>query len=472
MVCAAAMTVPVFATACDVTNPDDGKTDGKVEHVDYVSQLQLDLDSNTKKQEVTIRLHVDGDTTHFDAVKNSQIKGCNNAADFDAEDKPTKGYAKARYLGINTPESTGQIEEWGKAASKFTRSKLDSADSWIIESNDDKWNIDSTGGRYLLWVWYRPKGETAYRNLNVEILQAGLAFESAIASCRYAETAQAAVDQAKAEKLYVFSGEKDPDYHYGGPINTTLKDLRFNPTAFEGKKIKVDGTVVANFNNTAYIEEVYYDIEGYEDGIRIGMPVYYSYTTGKVVDEILAVGNYVSVIGVLQFYETGGYYQITDIKAYDRYKHPELNCEIKEVVGLGNCFTPIDPADFASTEESVIVEVEKTATDGEVHIEAVEKTFSAAIAGTSVTISDLYVYDVWTTKNEESSSKGAMTLSCRTSDGIEITVRTEVLKDSSGNLVTESAYKLKTISVKGIVEYYNGAYQIKCHRADYITVSD
>ena len=466
MLCAAAMAVPMLLVACG-----DSENNGpKQEHVDYASQVKLDLDSNTKKQEVTIRLFVDGDTTHFDVVKNSQIKGCNNSNDFYADNAPTKGYAKARYIGINTPESTGQIEEWGKAASKFTRSKLENATSWIIESNDGNWNIDSTGERYLLWVWYLPKGETEYRNLNIEILQAGLAFGSSISESRYAEKAQAALDQAQAEQLYVFSDELDPDYHYGGPINVDLQELRFNTTAYENSKIQVQGNVVAKFNNSVYIEDTFYNVEGYEgEGIRIGMPVYYSYTKGKVVDEILAVGNRVSVVGVLQYYETGGYYQITDIKPYDRYK-PVENCEIIEDVGLDNAFHEIDPAQFASNEETVKVQIKLTATDGNEYFEDILKTFRETILGTSVTVSNLYVYDVWTTVNEESSSKGAMTLSCRAADGTNITVRTEVLKDENGNLVTESAYKNKTITVKGVVELFSGSYQVKCHRADYITV--
>lgn len=493
--CAAVMAVPVFATACgeqkenNNDNPPDDGTE-QHEHVDYAGLAKLDFDSNTKKQEVTIRLYVDGDTTHFDPVKNSQIEGCNNYNDFYTEDAPTKGYAKARYLGINTPESTGQIEEWGKAASNFTHEKLANATSWIIESDDENWNIDSTGSRYLLWVWYLPEGEQEYRNLNIEILQAGLAFASGIPDTRYAEYAQSAIDQAEAEKLYVFSGEQDPDYWYGGPINTDLLELRFNPEPYANKKIRVTGLVVANFNDTAYIEDTFYNVEGYADeGIRIGMPVYYSYTTGKVVNEILQVGNYVSVVGVLQYYTNGGYYQITDIKAYDRYK-PVENCEIIKQVGLesgsanlddGSTVT-IDPfgglnADnFVNTDLTVTAEFTRVDAEDKEYIEEFSLAYREAILGVSVSVSNLYVYDSYTTTNEESSSKGAMTLSCRTEDGTEISIRTEVLKDGEGNVIKADAYLNKTITVKGLVEYFKpqgalvGSYQIKCHRPDYITV--
>lgn len=471
MLCTAVLSVPVFATACVTPSEDNGKP----EHIDYASRAKLDLTSDTKKQEVTVKQYVDGDTTHFYPVANSTLQGCNNAADFSAESAPTKGYAKARYISINTPESTGQIEPFGKAASKFTRSKLEGAKSIIIESNDDKWNIDNTGERYTLWVWYMPNDSEnkEYRNLNIEILQEGYAFGSGTsdADSRYREDAMAALAQAEAEKLVIYSGEKDPDYYYGGPINIDLKELRFNTAAYEGKKVVVEGTVVANFNNSAYIEMIYDDIKGYEEtGLRIGMQVFYAYTTGKVL-EILSVGNYVSVVGVVQYSEWSGSYQITDIKPYDRYNPDNANnCKLIETVGLDNAFTVIDPAEFVSKEEKVSVEVTKLNQDNEEYTEVVSMTYKEALLGSSVTVNDVIVYDVYTTTKEDSASKGAMTLYCRAADGTEFTVRTEVLKDADGNLITESAYINKTVSVKGVVEKFDGGYQIKCHRPDYITV--
>ena len=134
LIAAVVLAVPVLCAACAT---DEGLGDP----VDYVTPLKLDLTSVTKKQEVTVRLFVDGDTTHFDPKKDSTITSY-NAADF----ADTEGYIKARYIAINTPESTGKIEEWGKKASNFTRSKLESCKdggSIIVESADDQWNLDS-----------------------------------------------------------------------------------------------------------------------------------------------------------------------------------------------------------------------------------------------------------------------------------------------------------------------------------------
>ena len=82
---------------------------------------------------------------------------------------------------------------------------------------------------------------------------------------------------------------------------------------------------------------------------------------------------------------------------------------------------------------------------------------------------NLKVVDVYTTQNEESASKGAMTLTCEV-DGKTISVRTNVLYDKNNQLITEDAYRGKTIDVKGIVDFFDGGYQIKVFSADHITV--
>ena len=62
-----------------------------------------------------------------------------------------------------------------------------------------------------------------------------------------------------------------------------------------------------------------------------------------------------------------------------------------------------------------------------------------------------------------------MTLTCE-ADGVTISIRTVVLLDANGNPVTADAYLGKTIDVKGIVDYFDGTYQIKVFSANDITV--
>ena len=78
--------------------------------IDYAASIQPDLSG--LYAEVTVHSYIDGDTTHF------QVPGW---LDDD-------GVLRARYLACNTPESTGKIEEYGKAASRFTRETLESAE--------------------------------------------------------------------------------------------------------------------------------------------------------------------------------------------------------------------------------------------------------------------------------------------------------------------------------------------------------
>ena len=138
---------------------------------DYAVAVQPDMASDTAKQEVTVKQFVDGDTVHFHVP----------------ESVMPDGVLKARFLAINTPESTGKIEEYGKAASNFTKEKLSAATEILIESETDTWNADSTGDRYLVWVWYKAEGADEYRNLNIEILQNGLAIANNASQNQYGE---------------------------------------------------------------------------------------------------------------------------------------------------------------------------------------------------------------------------------------------------------------------------------------------
>ena len=64
-----------------------------------------------------------------------------------------------------------------------------------------------------------------------------------------------------------------------------------------------------------------------------------------------------------------------------------------------------------------------------------------------------------------------MTLTCE-SDGTKVVVRTAVLTDSEGNLVTADRFEGKNISVRGVVDYYDGEYQIKVLSAGDITINN
>ncbi len=420
--------------ATDAQATEAPKTD-----IDYAASVKLDMTSGTAKQEVTVKLFVDGDTTHFYVPTNVM----------------DSGVFKARYLAINTPESTGKIEEYGKKASKFTREKLESATSIIIESDTAMWEADSTGSRYLAWIWYKTADDAEYRNLNIEILQNGLAIASNSGNNRYGEICLKAIDQAKANKLNVYSGEQDPDFYYGEAKELTLKELRSNIEEYNGVKVAFKGIITTtNGDGTIYIEE--YDAE---TDMYYGMSIYLGYNLQGAGLDIVKVGNESRIVGTLQYYEAGGTYQVSDL-SYRQMKPNDPNNIQKISEGNSPAYSLVTADQFLN---------------GKVEIEVGDelKTYSFAkmALSTSIEMKNLTVKDIYTTTNEESASKGAMTLTCEV-DGKTISVRTAVLRDADGNVITEDAYMGKNIDVKGIVDYYDGTYQIKVFTVSNITVNN
>ena len=411
--------------SCDLIfgNTEQPSADEHV-HVDYVANTKLDMSSNTNKLKVDLKSHVDGDTSHF----------------IVPETIDATGVMKARYLAINTPESTGKIEEWGKKASAFTKEKLTTAHSIIVESEDDSWNFDGNG-RFLVWVWYQPEEGAEYRNLNLEILQNGLAVGSKAGGTRYGDAAVAAIAQASAEKLYVFSDDIDPEFPYGAAQSVTLKELRVNIAEYEGAKVAFEGVITYNSDWTAYIEE--YDPE---TDMYYGIQLFYGYDSNLI--DPLSQGNRVRVVGVVSSFH--GTYQVASL-SYNRMR-------------------PNDPANTAVISEGNEVPFrEATASEfyGNVKIETEEETlelpFTKLAVSTSISMKNLKVVKTYTTQ-----SNGEMTLTCEV-DGKTIDVRTALLKDADGNTITANYFNGATIDVCGIIDYFdlndtgNGTYQIKVY---------
>lgn len=422
-------------TGCQKT-PGDPTGDVPGAETDYAASIRLDMNSNTRKQNVTVKTYVDGDTTHF-IVPESVMEG---------------GVFKARYLAVNTPESTGKIEEYGKAAARFTHDKLSTAAAILIESDDAVWNADSTGGRYLVWVWYKPTEQSEWRNLNVELLQNGLAIASSSANNRYGTVCTSAINQAKALKLNLYSGEKDPDFYYGDAKEITLRELRLHTDKYSGMKVAFEGVITKDNNSSVYVEE--YDPDS---DLYYGMAVYYGYNLSAEGLEILTVGNRVRIVGTVQYYEAGGSWQVSGLTY--RMMRPDDPSNIQKISsGHEPAFREISARDLSSGSVTVAEE------SG-----SVTMPYGQAILNTSVSLKGLTVKSIYTTNNAESSSNGAMTLTCE-KDGVTVTVRTIVLYDEAGKLVTADAFRGAVIDVKGLIDVFDGAYQIKVFSVRDITV--
>ncbi len=424
-------------TACDNEKPSE-----QTGEIDYASIVKLDATSNTLKQEVTVKSFIDGDTTHFN-VSNNLVEG---------------GVLKARYLAINTPESTGKIEEYGKTASDFTKSKLQSAYSIMIESDNDKLNADSTGSRYLVWVWYKPTADSSYRNLNIEILQNGLAIASNSAQNRYGDYCVKAIQQAKDLKLNVYSGQKDPRYYYGTAQELTLKELRLNIEKYDGTKVAFEGVVTKDYSQTVYVEEYDEELDLY-----FGMTVYYGFGADSNVLKALKVGNRVRIVGSVQYYANGGTYQVSGLSYRAMKPNDPENVQLIEEGHEGA---------FKETSADTFVNGKVTIAGEEDDQDSKTYDYAELVMSSSISMKNLVVKSIYTTTNEESSSKGAMTITCEV-NGVTVDVRTIVLYEGEGQerrLVTADKYEGKIINVKGIVDYYNGSYQIKVYSVNDIEI--
>lgn len=407
--------------------------------VDYAGQITLDMDSETIKETVTVEAFIDGDTTHFN-VPTTVVE---------------RGILKARYLAVNTPESTGKIEEWGKKASNYTKTQLKNATSIIIETDGEEWAVDSTGERYLVWVWYKTATMTDYRNLNLELLQEGLAVGSKASETRYGEVAVKAIDQASRLKLHVHSSESDPDFYYGAAQEVELKELRLNVENYVGARVAFEGVVSQYDSQGVYVEE--YDEE---TNLYYGMYVYYGFTLSTEGEEVLLEGNRVRVVGVVSFWETGGSYQVSDLD-YDPFEpdDPENIQLLSENNPVANVETSADTF-LGKTTVTIMDEA------GEEKSET--RDYAEVAMNTSISMKNLRVDRIYTTNNG-GDSDGAMTLTCSV-NGKTVVVRTTLLYNPDMSLVTEDRYAGKTIDVVGIIDYFDGEYQIKVFDVNDIVV--
>ena len=412
------------------------------EKEDFASKVTLDFDAETLTQEVDVKMFIDGDTTHFYVPKT--IPHCD-------ED----GVLKARYLAVKTPESTGTIEPWGKKASEFTKSKLKNASSIVIETDKDKWDLDSTAERHLVWVWYKPQGSDTYRNLNIELLQEGLAWGSKTSSLRYGTVCGQAINVANAYELNVYSKAKDPDFYYGSAVELDLCGLRTNIDKYVGKRVAFNATVVWKDGYTVYVEDYHEATD-----MVYGMTIFYGYN--NALNDAMKVGNRVRIVGNLIDNENYGY-QISSL-SFDLLDttNPE------NVHVLGKETVTYRETDVPTLTGEITLQLEVTGTDGETTVENKTFKYGELAMSSAVSVKNLRVVSAYTT--QQGDNKGAISLTCEDAQGNEITVRTVVLKNADGSDVKQDAFVGKTIDVKGIIDLYNGEYQVKVFALSHITI--
>lgn len=392
---------------CD--KKDNPQPEEKIEDVDYVAKTKLD-------QEVTESSSFFG----ADGIAYATVVRC---VDGDTADFLTGGVEfRARFLGVDTPESTGDVEVWGKTASLFTADKLNNAYKVVVQTNGGAAQKDTTGTRYLTYVWYQPTEGADFRLINLELVQEGLSYGKSSTASRYGEVLNLAQVQAMRKKLRLFGDDIDENFYYGDAIKTTIKGIyeKFDELVEKRAKVKFDCVVTRTSGLDVYVQD--YDAE---TGEIYSLMLYkgFNLNTNKLKE-----GYNVCVCGVVAEYN--GLPQITAMKDL------RGDADSLKVYSIDNkiVVTPITPADL-------------------------NEDLTDATTRKLVKLENIDVESVYTTNNG-GSSDGAMTITGKV-NGQTVTIRTDVLYDANKDLVTASYVENKTISVIGLLEEYNNKAQVK-----------
>lgn len=160
---------------------------------------------------------IDGDTTRF------RIPG---GAEFTV-----------RYLGIDTPESTGRIEPWGRVASEFVCETLTNAQTIVLQRDPQAGNIDSTGTRQLAYVWYDG------RLLNLELIELAFTPAQGTGNLMHGQLMFEAMLHARQTGRRIW-GEEDATFD-PTPVVTTITEILENPADFMDRFVTVEGIIVS-----------------------------------------------------------------------------------------------------------------------------------------------------------------------------------------------------------------------------------
>lgn len=442
----------VLATLClfgtfTVASCSDGK-------IDYLSKCRLDASLNYKAGnfldnglgQVTLKSKIDGDTAHFYQMNDS---------------KSEKGrVVKVRFIGIDTPESTGKIEPFGKKASRFTGSKLDSAKTIVLSSDipeiGQSAKADSTGTRFKGFVWVSEKENCPVNELNLLnlwIVQEGYSASKGMSGSPFEQTFMDADMQAQKLQIGRYDPKGDDEYYAGAPTITTIKEMidlvvEGDEESWEGAKVRFNGVVYKVVGDDAYVCDYFDDPDSGKQKIY-GIFIFAGY---KSYAPLKTAGNKIQVTG--NFAMRFGNPQITNVN-----------------------YNPAFPADD---------DLKILSRDNPITIE--EKTIEEALKSkdrinTIVKISGLTATGGYDEKDSTTGKlSGAMTVYSKDANGKTIDVRipadTWAINPETGNRIT--SYKefmgenILSYAMTGAIELYKyedfpEKYQLKlCHKDDLV----
>ena len=251
-----------------------GPDENKVDHVGYVS----------------LKSCTDGDTANF--MQDDYIDDFGNPVSI-----------KTRFLGVNTPESTAKVEPWGKKASLFTKHILEEAQASADEESTETnkvYNIalinnpkngnfetkDSSGNRWLAFIWYRLNSSAEWRLLNLELVEQGFSRNQLFTDdpvCNYRAAFEAA-DKKNTECKYRVYGEVDAGYDYEEKtyeyslwkIIHDFDEIGISDSGSSGVVLCVTALVVGIQGDNMFLRDVLLDKEQVEakDNLLAGLYCY------------------------------------------------------------------------------------------------------------------------------------------------------------------------------------------------------
>ena len=307
------------------------------EYHDYVKDgsVRLNLDYADRDfytdgiEQVSLLTPIDGDTAHF---------------------KTKTVTLKARFYGIDTPESTGKVQPWGVPASNFTKEKLKAADkdgTIVISSPQEEYgkpDPDSTGSRYVSLVWINETKKNAPLDelylLNLWIVQEGLSMKKNVSDIPEYEAAfDGAQAQAQVYLKNMWSNERDPYFNYGDEgyadvslldikreVEKSIKDASYkNP--YDNKLVRFTGVVSTYKDGTLYVQEFYpIDDDHPDQGEWAGINIFCGMS--EISSKFTTPNTYLQVYGLCKDSETFGF-QITDTQGkWKAYGATDEDCKV------------------------------------------------------------------------------------------------------------------------------------------------
>ena len=242
--------------------------------------------------EATLKFVTDGDTATFELTSGTTVR--------------------IRFYGIDTPESTGGVEKWGKSASIFTDKTLSSAKKWVLEASTTPASVDSYGERYLGYVWYKSDDNSQYKNINLQIVENGYSKNNCVNNSEYKYYQYFADAQtfAKNKPLHIWDDNAEDKNFDNNAKEVDLKELTenisqyYNEEAGSGAKVRLTAAITSVSGSNTYTFTATQVI----DGKTYNFNIYAGYTSSGIPG-FIKIGNEYQMTGYLQKYN--GKYHIT-----------------------------------------------------------------------------------------------------------------------------------------------------------------